>query len=207
MRQRTSLKLSLQQICCNQTGAQLSNNLIEKTDNEDILEIFKERDWQMNGESLFSTLGFIKKEIEKIERYILKQLKEKSYYKSLTSVPGIGEILAFTISLETGPIDRFGSAGEYASYCRCVPSSYWSNEKKKGEGNTKNGNKYLAWAYAEAASFCIRYCEEARKYYQRKQSKTNIPSAYRAISNKLAKACYYLMKEGTTFDAKRLFGS
>ena len=207
VRQRTSLKLSLQQICCNQTGSQLSGNLIEKMDSEDILEIFKEKDWQMNGESLFSTLGFIKKEIEKIEQYIFNQLKEKSYYKSLTSVPGIGEILAFTISLETGPIERFESAGEYASYCRCVPSSYWSNEKKKGQGNSKNGNKYLAWAYAEAASFCIRYCEEARKYYQRKQAKTNIPKAYRAISNKLAKACYYLMKGGTLFDAKRLFGS
>jgi len=207
VRQRTSLKLSLQQICCNQTGVQLSNNLIEKMDDKNISEIFKEKDWQMNGESLFATLEFIKKEIEKIEQYILKQLKGRSCYKSLTSVPGIGEILAFTISLETGPVERFESAGCYASYCRCVPSSYWSNEKKKGQGNSKNGNKYLAWAYAEAASFCIRYCEEAKKYYQRKQVKTNIPKAYRAISNKLAKACYYLMKDGTIFDAKRLFES
>ena len=207
VRHRTSLKLSLQQICCNQTGSQLSNNLIEKMDDKDILEIFEERDWQMNGGSLFSTLEFMKKEITKIEQYIFKQLKGKSYYKSLTSIPGIGEILAFTISLETGPIDRFESAGCYASYCRCVPSSYWSNEKKKGQGNSKNGNKYLAWAYAEAATFCIRYCEEAKRYYQRKQAKTNIPKAYRAISNKLAKTCYYLMKEGTLFDAKRLFGS
>lgn len=207
VRQRTSLKLSLQQICCNQTGSALSNNWIEKMNDKSISEIFKEKDWQMNGESLFLTLGFLKKEIAKIEQYVLKQLQEKSYYKSLTSVPGIGEVLGLTLSLETGPVERFGSAGQYASYCRCVPSAYWSNEKRKGQGNSKNGNKYLAWAYAEAASFCIRYCKEAKRYYQRKQVQTNVPKAYRAVSNKLAKACYYLMKEGTLFDAKRLFGS
>lgn len=207
VRQRTALKISLQQICCNQTGVQLSNNLIEKMDDKDVSGIFKERDWQMNGRSLFSTLEFIKKEIEKIESYILKQLHEKPFHKSLMSVPGIGKILSFTISLETGPIERFGSPGQYASYCRCVPSSYWSNEKRKGQGNSKNGNKYLAWAYAEAANFCIRYCEEAKKYYQRKMAKTNAPKTYRAVSNKLAKACYFLMRDGTEFDAKRLFGS
>lgn len=208
VRQRTSIKLSLQQICCNQTGTQLKNGFIEhKMDKESIADIFEEKDWQMNGESLFSTLEFLKKEIAKIERYILKQVGEKPYYKSLTSVPGIGEILAFTISLETGPVERFESAGCYASYCRCVPSSYWSNEKRKGQGNSKNGNKYLAWAYAEAASFCIRYCEGAKKYYQRKQAGTNVPKAYRAVSNKLAKACYFLMRDGAAFDAKRLFGS
>lgn len=206
VRQRTALKLSLQQICCNQTGTSLSNNLIEKMSEEGIQEIFEEKDWQLNGETLFSTLGFLKSEIEKMESYVLKRLKGESSYEALLSVPGIGEILSFTISLETGPIERFGSPGQYASYCRCVPSSYWSNDKKKGQGNSKNGNKYLAWAYAEAASFCIRYCEEAKRYYQRKKAKTNVPKAYRAVSNKLAKACYYLMKEGSIFDAKRLFG-
>lgn len=207
VRQRTSLKLSLQQISSNQTGIQLSNNVIERMDDRNISAIFEEQDWRLNGQVLFSTLEFLKKEVSKIEQYIFKQIREKPYYKSLTSVPGIGEILAFTISLETGPIQRFGSSGEYASYCRCVPSSYWSNEKKKGQGNAKNGNKYLAWAFAEAASFCIRYCEEAKRYYQRKQAKTNVPKAYRAVSNKLAKVCYYLMKDGGEFDAKRLFGS
>ena len=33
-----------------------------------------------------------------------------------------------------------------------------SNNKKKSEGNTKNGNKYLAWAFVEAANFALRYC-------------------------------------------------
>jgi transposase len=207
VRQRTSLKISMQQICINQTGSKLTNNFIEKMKREEIQDMFTEEEWQLNCESLFSTLTFIKKEIDTIEKYILKQLKGKSYYKSLTSVPGVGEILGLTITLETGSIERFKSAGNYASYCRCVPSAYWSNEKKKGQGNAKNGNKYLSWAYAEAASFSIRYCDVAKKYYQRKKAKTNIPKAYRAVANKLAKSSYHMMKNGTKYDAIKLFGS
>ena len=53
--------------------------------------------------------------------------------------------------LETGNIERFEKVGNYTSYCRCVGSEKLSNGKKKGKGNTKNGNKHLSWAFVEAA--------------------------------------------------------
>jgi len=59
--------------------------------------------------------------------------------------------------LETGDIARFAKAGNDASYCRCVGSAHLSNGERKGQGNTKNGNKYLAWAFVEAANFAVRY--------------------------------------------------
>ena len=34
----------------------------------------------------------------------------------------------------------------------------------KGQGNTKNGNKYLAWAYLEAANFAVRYNAAISRY-------------------------------------------
>ena len=74
----------------------------------------------------------------------------------LLTIPGIGKILGITIMLEGGDIGRFDKVGNYSSYCRCVKSEKLSNKKKKGEGNRKNGNRYLAWAYVEAAHFCIR---------------------------------------------------
>jgi len=70
----------------------------------------------------------------------------------LTSIDGIGLILALTIMLETGDISRFDKVGHYASYCRCVNGARYSNGKKKSNTNTKNGNKYLAWAFIEAAT-------------------------------------------------------
>ena len=47
----------------------------------------------------------------------------------------------------------FLQVGNYSSYCRCVKSERFSNGKKKGMDNRKNGNKYLGWAYVEVANF------------------------------------------------------
>jgi transposase len=123
----------------------------------------------------------------------------------LTSVPGIGQTLATTILLETGPIDRFAAPGNFASYARCVDSKRMSNGKKKGEGNTKNGNKYLAWAFVEAAHFALRYCPQAKQFYERKKARTNTIVATKALAHKLARACFHILKEQKPFDAKRCF--
>jgi hypothetical protein len=64
--------------------------------------------------------------------------------------------------LETGPIERFEKVGNYASYCRAVSTQWISNGKSKGKGNKKNGNKYLCWAFSEAAEFARRYDNKAR---------------------------------------------
>lgn len=81
-----------------------------------------------------------------------------------------------------------------------------SNGKSKGKGNRKNGNKYLAWAYVEAAHFHVRFCEKGRKWHQRKASKSHVVLATKALSNKLARACYYIIKEQVNYDEKKMFG-
>lgn len=134
-----------------------------------------------------------------------ESVRTRAEYGFLTSAPGIGQVLATTILLETGPIERFAAAGNFASYARCVDSVHTSNNKKKGEGNTKNGNKYLAWAFVEAANFALRYSPEAKRFYDRKKSKTNNVVAIKALAHKLARACFHILKEKKPFDAKRCF--
>ena len=129
-------------------------------------------------------------------------MRARAEYGFLTSAPGIGQVLATTILLETGPIERFAAAGNFASYARCVDSVHTSNGKKKGEGNTKNGNKYLAWAFVEAANFALRYCPEAKRFYERKKAKTNNVVAIKALAHKLARACFHMLKEKKPFAAK-----
>ena len=100
---------------------------------------------------------------------------------------------------------RIVAVGNFASYARCVDSKRLSNGKKKGEGNVKNGNKYLAWAFIEAANFARRYCPEAKRFYERKKARTNNIVATKALAHKLARACYHMLKEGKAFDVKRCF--
>jgi transposase len=107
--------------------------------------------------------------------------------------------------LEVGDIGRFREVGNYASYCRCVRSTRISNGRIKGEGNRKNGNKYLAWAYVEAAHFAIRDYPEANRYYHRKVAGTNKVVAIKAVSHKLARASYYIMRDQVEYDPSKLF--
>ena len=144
-------------------------------------------------------------QIELLEKRLLLDMKERPNYALLTSAPGIGKVLATTILLEAGPIERFAGAGNFASYARCVDSVHTSNGKKKGEGNTKNGNKYLAWAFVEAAVYAMRFNAEAKRFYERKKAKTNNVVAIKALAHKLARACFHMLKEGKPFDATRCF--
>ncbi len=107
--------------------------------------------------------------------------------------------------LETGDIERFKKVGHFTSYCRCVGSEKLSNGKKKGQGNTKNGNKYLSWAFVEAANFAVRFNDQAKRYYQRKTVKRNQVIAIKAVAHKLARASYYVMRDHVPFDSDKLF--
>ncbi len=141
-----------------------------------------------------------------LERAVLERVKLKPAFKYLRSIPGTGQILALTIMLETGDIGRFPSVGNFASYCRCVESKKLSNSKKKGQGNRKNGNRYLAWAYVEAANFAQRYDPTIRRFYQRKQATTHPVVAIKTVAHKLARASYYIMRDQVPFDVAKAFG-
>ena len=145
-------------------------------------------------------------QIRTLEKTILSQVQPAPKFELLKTVTGIGDTLAQAILLETGDIKRFDSPGNYASYCRCVDSRKESNGKKKGTGNRKNGSKYLAWAFMEAATFAIQYNAKAKRFYERKKAKTNQIVARKALAHKLSRACYYIMARGVPFDNEKLFG-
>jgi len=42
-------------------------------------------------------------------------------------------------------------------------------------------------------------------YYQRKSAKTNGIVAIKTVAHKLARACYYILRDGTDFEVTRAF--
>ena len=147
----------------------------------------------------------LNREIARLEREVLEQVRLAAQFEPLLSIAGIGRILALAIMLETGAIERFAKVGNFSSYARCVDSKRLSNDKKKGEGNSKCGNKYLAWAFVEAAHFAVRYNPRIKRFYERKAAKTNKIVATKAVAHKLARAAYHVMRERVPFDEARAF--
>jgi transposase len=146
-------------------------------------------------------------QIERLEREILGQVKLAAQFQPLLSMPGVGNILGLCIMLETGEIGRFPGVGNFASYARCVDSHRLSNGKKKGAGNAKCGNRYLAWAFVEAAHFAVRYNRRIKRFYERKAAKTNSMVAIKAVAHKLARAAYPIMRTHERFEEARAFAS
>lgn len=143
--------------------------------------------------------------VERIEKAVLKSAHQLPCYQRLTTLPGVGRILGMTITMEVGEIQRFKAQGNLASYCRTVDSQRLSNGKKKGDNNGKCGNKYLAWAFVEAANFAKRYDEHCRKWFDRKAAKTSTVIATKALACKLAKAAWHVMAHDTDYDPQRMF--
>jgi len=205
VRLRTTNLLSIQNLIARNLGESISGDELKRMKVEDVALLIPHEDHALALSCNLSVLQQCHQQIKILERAVLKRVRLRSEYQTLLTVPGIGRILALTIMLETGDIGRFEKAGNFASYARCVQSKRLSNNKKKGENNRKNGNKYLAWAFVEAAHFSIRYSDIIKGFYQSKAAKTKKVVAIKAVAHKLARACYYVMRDNVAFDVKKAF--
>ncbi len=206
VRYRTMQILSIQNLIGRNSGRRINTDGVRKLTDEAIADYCGgDEVLELAIKSNLKTLRCLDGQTTELEEAVLKRAKLKPQFKQLLTVDGIWHILGMTIMYEAGDMSRFKKVGHFASYARCVGSSRWSNHKKKGEGNRKNGNKYLAWAFIEAAHYAVRYNDRIRRFYQRKRDKTNKIVAAKAVAHKLARACYHVLKEQTPFEEARAF--
>jgi transposase len=206
VRQHTANVLSVQNLMVRNTGARFGAKRIDEFTPAELAGILPEAEQVLAVTSSLAVMHCLGQQIKTLEKTVQKHLKHTPAYVQLQTVEGIGTILAQTIVLETGDMGRFPSVGHYASYCRCVGSTKISNGKRKGQGNVKNGNPYLEWAYMEAAQFAIRFSPTVQRFYQRKQVKSHLMIARKAVAHKLARACYYIMRDLVPFEVHKAFG-
>jgi transposase len=211
VRQRTAQLLSLGNLVTRTTGVRVSRSQLKELTREQIGQRLVQPQVALSADCSLQVAGMLDQQIERIEQAVGKQLKlDAAAHKTLQllgTVWGVGEILSRTILLETGPVGRFAQVGDYSSYCRAVTSQCWSNGRQKGENNAKCGNRYLAWAYVEAANYAARYYGPAQRFVERKTAQVNRALAIKALANKLCRASYWVMKEQVKFEPTRLFGS
>jgi transposase len=205
VQQSVTLLHSIQSLWCRMTGTTLSANAFRALEKSDIERAFPDLLVRVGALGRINAWKALQDEVETTERCVLKHQIDRPGLALLKSAPGIGNVLGLTALLETGPVTRFASVGEYASYCRMVDSVHLSNGKKKGEGNRKSGNRFLCWAYIEAAHYAMHY-EPVRVWYQRKLAKSNLVKARKAVAHKIARGCYQVLRDRTPFDIERAFG-
>lgn len=206
VQQATRTLLSLQSMVTRHTGQTVRGRGLEDWTLVELREAFPEQASQQTATALLELLHEQRRIQRALEKNVLARVKWSGAWERLLTLPGVGHILGVTILLETGPIARFASAGDYASYCRAVDSRCDSNGLKKGENNRKNGNKYLAWAFVEAANYAARFNDRAAAWLASKTARTLRVVAVKALACKLAKAAYYVLRDDVVFNEQKLFG-
>ena len=203
--QRTALFLSFKSLYARTTGQAMPLKTLKSMEPKEAKGLYEHPANQLIAKVQLEHIGALDRSISLIEKAVLESAREIPLYQKLLTLPGVGKILGMTITMEVGDIRRFRTDGDFASYCRAVDSRRISNGKQKGENNQKCGNKYLSWAFVEAANFAKRYDENCRRWYDRKKAKTSTVLATKALACKLAKAAWHVMARKTDYDATRMF--
>lgn len=205
VQQSVRLLQSVQGYWARATGQRLSANAFRRLTRDQLAETFVDPTELFAVVSLLQAWRAQQEKIAAMETWLQEDTRRRPDLIALRTVPGIGIVLGLTIVLESGEVARFNDVGQYTSYCRLVPALRFSNGKKKGTGNRKCGNRYLAWAWIEAANFAIRFDPAIQRWYQRNAARKPRLVALKAVAHKLARAGYYLLRDGGTFDVHRAF--
>lgn len=203
--QRTALLLSFKSLYARTTGQPLDLSDAKKMEPKRAPKLYEHPANQLIAQVQAEHIQALEKSISRLDKAVLSCARQIPLYEPLVTIPGIGRILGMTITMEVGDIQRFKSDGDFASYCRLVDARRLSNGKAKADNNGKCGNKYLVWAFVEAANFARRYNEHCRRWYDRKAAKTNKVIATKALACKLAKAAWHVMAQRCAYDEKRMF--
>ncbi|WP_147654169.1 IS110 family transposase [Vulcaniibacterium gelatinicum] len=205
IQQSVRLLHSVQGYWARATGHRLSANDFRHLTRSQLSQTFRDPTELFAVVSLLQAWRSLQEKAHAMEEWLAEDLRRRSDLVALRTVPGIGLVLGLTIVMESGNVSRFDDVGQYASYCRLVPAGRYSNGKLKAAGNRKCGNRYLAWAWMEAANFAIRFDPAIRGWYQRNAARKPRLVALKAVAHKLARAGFYLLRDGGRFDVHRAF--
>jgi transposase len=132
----------------------------------------------------------LKQKIRSTESLIAELAERDEAVGWLRSLPGIGEFFSVLIRHEVGEMERFPSPKKFASYTGLVPSTYASGKRLTHGRLTKEGNKWLRWAFIEAVSPAIRCSPYLRGYYMRIRTRRGTKDARTATARKLAELAW-----------------
>lgn len=136
---------------------------------------------------------------KQLEKYFKGKLRPTPTLQLLMSLPGIGEITGAMIAMETGEIDRFADAKHYCSYCRLVPGSKDSGGKHAHRSGSKDGNKYLKYAFTEGAIKAMMYYPEIKQFATQLEERSSKAIARTVVAKELAKITYYVLTRQQEF--------
>lgn len=145
------------------------------------------------------------KKRDELEDMAHKKLKNNRSYQILRSVPGIGPIIALTVLAEAGDLKRFKNVNQFLSFCGLNLCTHQSGTYRSSSAISKRGNARLRSALWIASTVAIKLRENTfREKFNRcvktdPNNKDLKRKAYTAVTIKLARVLYFLIKNDTIY--------
>jgi transposase len=145
-------------------------------------------------------LAELKAEIRRLDRRVYARSRDDDVIKSLESVPGVGKVLANVIAAEIDEISRFKSADKLAAYCGLVPRTVASGGKVYHGRLLSRCNKWLKWAFIEAAWASLRTSPYFSSLYRRHRTRGKASNkAIVIVARRLSRVVWHVLKEGREY--------
>jgi transposase len=158
--------------------------------------------WRSNVIAALSLIDTLEEQIAEINRRLREGHADHPYIPLLMSAPGIGWVLAFTISSEIGEISRFESPAKLTGYTGLCPRVVQSGDSDRRGPLTKHGPTYLRWALLEATMHALKHPAYSERYQRTKRrlgKQRGAKVAQIDIARRLAHAIWHMLSRGEKF--------
>lgn len=150
------------------------------------------------SEQMLAQLDRLSEQIGQFENRLEGLIEVTPPMQLLRSLPGVGVILAATVALEVGTIERFPSAEHLAAYAGTTPRVHSSGDRTYYGRTRSDVNRYLKWAFAEAAnSVAVNHtrCPDRHvsQLYARLRERKGHSKAIGAVARHLAEAAFHVL--------------
>lgn len=153
---------------------------------------------------LLEEVDAVQKQIDRLEERMEEVLEDTSTVQLLKTLPGVGRILSAVIALEVGDVKRFPSAGHLASYAGATPRVSSSGGKTHFGKLRRDANRFLKWAYIEAANVIARFHRKnpdahLSRIYAKLRKEKGHAKAVGAVARQLAEATYWMLSKNEVY--------
>jgi error-prone DNA polymerase len=147
---------------------------------------------------MLEQIDTLDRHVRELEQRIRAILKPTPEIQLLGTLPGVGLMLATVIALEVGDIGRFATAEKLAAYAGTTPRVHSSGGKTRYGRLRPDVNRYLKWAFIEAATVICRLRSRypnrhVTHLYARIVRRKGHQKAIGAVARHLAEATYWIL--------------
>ncbi|MCQ4042739.1 IS110 family transposase [Streptantibioticus rubrisoli] len=144
----------------------------------------------------------LNEQVAELDRQIEARFRDHHTFEVITSMPGLGIILGAEFLAATGgDMTAFGTPDRLAGFGGVAPVP---RDSGKISGNLKRPQRYnrrLQRVFYTSALLSIRYCEDSRRFYQRKRAEgKRHTQAVLALARRRVNVLWALLRDGRCYE-------